>query len=196
MSSPRTFKQAALTPSRFQGGQEDKQIARDDGYIWWFNQEMKQGKMEAQPEIVNLKILNDSVRDQVFGFDFPLHVWNLFETTSLCLIRVCEPAHHTTHQHLMVRTRGRHIFPNLDQPSSPSTGWDFAEVVLFRTFHEKLWKRGGFTLGGLAHGLFCPKEISKESSCPVHISIFWEEPKNVLFHLATAKEMNPQSDSN
>ena len=123
-----------------------------------------------------------------------MHVWNWLETLSSHLIRVREPAHRTTHQQIVVGTRGRHIFPNLDQPSSCSTRFHVTQVVLPCVLHEQPCKLVCCNFGGLAHRFHGPEEISKKETCWVHISVFWEEPVYVAFHLAMAKKMNLQNE--
>ena len=48
---------------------------------------------------------------------------------------------------------------------------------------RKFW---GFTSGGLSHSFLCPKEIPEKGSCSLHISVFWEEPRDIHFRMAMA----------
>ena len=95
------------------------------------------------------------------------------------------PTIHASEPRISVRTRGRHIFPNVGQPHytlalcrgrfSLYVSWEASKI-----WRLQCWWSGPWSL--LSKG-----DFEKETACPVHISVFPEEPWDVLFHLAMAQ---------
>ena len=168
-------KQAFFTPSGFQGERPKKQPNTPD----------------IASKNIKLKNPNDSLgvfwRDQILGFDFYACMEPAWTTVLASHKGLRASAPHNSLPSLGLDARKAHLSMWTNQALAMHAGTLQRSFCLVRFIKSKAWKCGGFTLGVLAHGLFCPKEISEKHTCSVNISIFREEPWDVLFHLAMAK---------